>query len=587
MMMEAVEPRVLFASYTVNTAADTIDADPNVTSLREAIIATEAAEGIDDISFDIPGLGVHTINLTSPLPPINQVVTIDGSTQDGYDPSPDSDVAPTPVIMINGAGAGAGANGLVLNSSDPGFASNIVALGFSGFSGHGMLVTGDGNFIMDCVFGTDAAGTAAGPGNGGSGVLLDGANNNFVLENIIAFNGGSGIGLINGSTGNDVDLNQFFSNGGLPVDFGNDGLTTPNDTNDPDTGINTLQNAPVLQTATVGTGGINVTGTLNTTPNTLVLLTFYYSPVTSAAAAEGQFIARTEEVQTGADGNFNFNYLIEGATASDYITASATSTVYSTDGLNVTINGSEFSNAVKAGGIIPETPARVTQVFVNGQGITGQTSANGVAFRNLAGIDNTFGYPVPAGANQLKSIPWSNGVNRIALRFDNDVAGQLDQADLAVRGINTANYAVSGFTYDAATKTGVWTLTSAIVNDKVRLFLDDALVSSLDGEWVAGQAYPSGNGTVGGDFDFRLNVQRGDANQDGSVNALDLGQLKSKLNRTATNPGTGTSAYSPFADLNADGQINALDLGIAKARLNNRLPNGEPASLFSSLPVTR
>ena len=39
--------------------------------------------------------------------------------------------------------------------------------------------------------------------------------------------------------------------------------------------------------------------------------------------------------------------------------------------------------------------ARVTQVFVNGQGITGQTSANGVAFRNLAGIDNTFGYPVP------------------------------------------------------------------------------------------------------------------------------------------------------------------------------------------------
>jgi len=42
-----------------------------------------------------------------------------------------------------------------------------------------------------------------------------------------------------------------------------------------------------------------------------------------------------------------------------------------------------------------------------------------------------------------------------------------------------------------------------------------------------------------------------------------------------------------FADLNADGQINALDLGIAKARLNNRLPLGEPASLFSSLPISR
>jgi len=289
-------------------------------------------------------------------------------------------------------------------------------------------------------------------------------------------------------------------------------------------------------------------------------------------------------IETGADGNFNFNYLIEGATENDYITASATSTVYSTDGLNVTINGSEFSNAVKAGGIIPETPARVTQVFVNGQGITGQTSANGIAFRNLAGVDNTFGYPVPGGANQLKSIPWSNGINKISLRFDQDVAGTLAQGDLVVRGINTANYAISGFTYDAATKTGTWTLTTPITNDKVNLFLDDANVGGLDGEWTTAQAYPSGNGTAGGDFTFRLNVQRGDANQDGSVNALDLGQLKSKLNRTATNPGTGTSAYSPFADLNADGQINALDLGIAKARLNNRLPNGEPARKPTSSP---
>jgi hypothetical protein len=56
-------------------------------------------------------------------------------------------------------------------------------------------------------------------------------------------------------------------------------------------------------------------------------------------------------------------------------------------------------------------------------------------------------------------------------------------------------------------------------------------------------------------------VLRGDANQDGSVNALDLGQLKSWLNRNATNnQGSGTTAYSVFADLNADGQINALDL---------------------------
>jgi hypothetical protein len=231
----------------------------------------------------------------------------------------------------------------------------------------------------------------------------------------------------------------------------------------------------------------------------------------------------------------------------------------------------------------------VSQVFVNGPGITGQATPNGIAFRTLAGVDNTYGYPMPTGTSQLKAIPWSNGINKIAIRFTQDVASTLGQDDLVVHGVNTANYAISGFTYDAATKTGVWTLTNPIVNDKVNLFLDDALVTGLDGEFTTGQAFPSGNGAANGDFTYRLNVLRGDANQDGAVNALDLGQLKAKLNRTATNPGAGATGYSVFADLNADGQINALDLGIAKARLNTKLPNLEPTAtslLFSSRPIS-
>jgi len=234
-------------------------------------------------------------------------------------------------------------------------------------------------------------------------------------------------------------------------------------------------------------------------------------------------------------------------------------------------------------------PAKVSQVFVNGPGLTGQTNANGAAFRTLAGIDNTYGYPVPSGANQLKSIPWSGGVNQISLRFTEDVGSQLQQGDLVVRGVNSATYGISGFTYDPGTKTGTWTLTTPIVNDKVKLFLDDALVNGLDGEWAdSTHAYPSGDGTPGGDFAFGLHVLRGDANQDGQVSALDLGQLKARLNRNATtNQGSGNTAYSVFADLNADGQISAIDLGQAKARLNNKLPTGEPASLFSSLPISR
>jgi hypothetical protein len=236
----------------------------------------------------------------------------------------------------------------------------------------------------------------------------------------------------------------------------------------------------------------------------------------------------------------------------------------------------------------PSLP-QVTQVFVNGLGLTGQTTANGVAFRTLARIDDTFGYAVPAGANQSKSIPWNGGVDRIALRFSADVAREVQEADLVVRGVNTDSYASAGFSYDPTTKTAVWMFSAPITNDKLRLFLDDALVGGLDGEWADGaDAFPSGDGTAGGDFDFRFNVLRGDATQDGRVNALDLSFVRSKLNKTATNPGTGTTAYSPFADINPDGQINALDLSAVRARLNNGLPVGDSATawLFTSKPVS-
>src|SRR5213079_2851642 len=98
---------------------------------------------------------------------------------------------------------------------------------------------------------------------------------------------------------------------------------------------------------------------------------------------------------------------------------------------------------------------------------------------------------------------------------------------------------------------------------------------------------PSGDGIPGGDFAFRFNVLRGDATQDGRVNALDLSFIKQRLNKSATNPGT-VAPYSPFADLTADGTINALDLSAARARLNNTLPVADPATalLFSSAPIS-
>jgi hypothetical protein len=144
-------------------------------------------------------------------------------------------------------------------------------------------------------------------------------------------------------------------------------------------------------------------------------------------------------------------------------------------------------------------------------------------------VDQTFGYPIPAGADQLRSLPWVNGINSVSLRFSQDVATEIAQGDLEVRG-SGGTLTVTGFTYDAATKTATWTLGSPVTLDKLRLVLAAAGVRDFDGEWANGtDAYPSGDGSIGGDFNFRLNVLRGDATGDGTVNALDLAAVRQRL----------------------------------------------------------
>jgi uncharacterized delta-60 repeat protein len=226
-------------------------------------------------------------------------------------------------------------------------------------------------------------------------------------------------------------------------------------------------------------------------------------------------------------------------------------------------------------------PARVARVFVNGQNLM-----NNAAFRTAAGMDATFGYSIPDGEHQLRSFPWFNGINKVSLRFDRDVASSLDQADLVVRG-SAGPIATTAFAYDAAARTGTWTLGSAVTLDKLRLVLSAAGVTGLDGEWVnpstttpAGDTYPSGNGATGGDFNFRINVLRGDSNGDSVVNALDVADVKKRLSRRPGDGVTGGNAYSIFADLNADGVINALDVAAVKARLGTRLSMPDPATVL-------
>ena len=222
----------------------------------------------------------------------------------------------------------------------------------------------------------------------------------------------------------------------------------------------------------------------------------------------------------------------------------------------------------------------VTNVYVSGSAWTN----NFKQYLEAQGLGSAqHGYAIPADS-QLIVLPWTN-LDRVSITFDQNVT--VEQADLAVRGVTVPNYTITAFDYQPSTRTATWTLSQPIRNDKVLLDLDaDAGgVSSpqggtLDGEWNnAGDTFPSGNGTAGGDFRFRINVLPGDTSRNGTVVAEDFSDVKNRFFRTTAQPGpAGPSQYNVFRDVDGSNAILANDFSLVKARFFNTLPGGEPAA---------
>ncbi|MFY9573185.1 MAG: FG-GAP-like repeat-containing protein, partial [Blastocatellia bacterium] len=71
------------ATFTVTNTND-----GGAGSLRQAILDVNGQAGSDTISFNIPGPGIKTITLQSPLPVVTESAVIDGTTQPGFAGSP-------------------------------------------------------------------------------------------------------------------------------------------------------------------------------------------------------------------------------------------------------------------------------------------------------------------------------------------------------------------------------------------------------------------------------------------------------------------------------------------------------------------
>jgi len=107
----------------------------------------------------------------------------------------------------------------------------------------------------------------------GSGILIEDSSRGELNSNTLTGNG-AGLILAGSAQGTSLSANSIFTNSGLGIDLGNDGVS-PNDSGDTDTGPNNLQNFPVLTSATFDNGNINIQGVLNSSPNASFSIEFF------------------------------------------------------------------------------------------------------------------------------------------------------------------------------------------------------------------------------------------------------------------------------------------------------------------------
>jgi hypothetical protein len=186
-----------------------------------------------------------------------------------------------------------------------------------------------GNVVQGNFVGLNASGTGPLP-NTQQGILILGAINNTIggtqseASNKIAFNGGPGVGVSSGS-GDVIRGNSIFSNGGLGIDLGADGVT-PNDLGDGDTGSNQLQNFPVISGIQSTSNSTTIQGSLKSTTNTAFQIDFYSNAaVDPSGNGEGARFLGTTSVNTNGNGDATINATLPiSLVAGQVITATAT-----------------------------------------------------------------------------------------------------------------------------------------------------------------------------------------------------------------------------------------------------------------------
>jgi hypothetical protein len=359
---------------TTLVATSTADSGPG--TLRQALLDANASPGTNVIQFNFTGPAPYTIHLLTPLPELNDMVSLEGESQPGF--------VFDPIIEVDGTNAvpdGTGdpsnplSTGLIL-SQDSNIIQGIILSGFdvgirirsannliggtgpgqgnvlTGNSGAGIVLestSATGNVIQGNDIGLSP--NQPSQGNGGDGILLtDGASQNVIggpepgMGNTIAFNDGNGVALDpSAGTGNAIRGNAIFSNGGLGIDLGSDGVS-PNDESDADEGPNRGQNTTSDLSAFTDNGFTTIKGSLQSVAEQAYRVDLFLNQNADASGvAEGQSFIGTTNLVTDAQGKGSFAITLPtDANATQFITSSVT------DADN---NTSEFSAPSQVGSL--------------------------------------------------------------------------------------------------------------------------------------------------------------------------------------------------------------------------------------------
>jgi len=213
-----------------------------------------------------------------------------------------------------GGTTAAAANVISANAGD--------AIAFGDVFASGNLV--EGNFI-----GTDITGTKD-FGNEGDGVDVQVSNNTIGgtvrgAGNIIAYNAGAGVAVVDNSTGVSILSNSIYANLNLGINFNNQGVV-PNHPGGPIPGPNNYQNFPVLKSAVSSGGKVTIAGTLNSAASTNYLIQFFSSVTPDPTGyGQGQTYLGQITVTTDANGNASFTAKFSASVpAGEFVSATAT-----------------------------------------------------------------------------------------------------------------------------------------------------------------------------------------------------------------------------------------------------------------------